>query len=103
MRSSLITLLLAPVAVLSLTTIVGENTTGPQCCDKGTPDPSKHCSSIGLNAYCCSTNRNDEGGGCDVVDIFKLGRTVKGFAARSTCSRVNEVGDTLVGFVGCAE
>lgn len=52
MRSSLITLLLAPVAVLSLTTIVGENTTGPQCCDKGTPDPSKHCSSIGLNAYC---------------------------------------------------
>lgn len=52
MRSSLITLLLAPVAVLSLTTIVGENTTGPQCCDKGTADPSKHCSSLGLNAYC---------------------------------------------------
>ncbi|TLD19971.1 hypothetical protein PspLS_09751 [Pyricularia sp. CBS 133598] len=102
MQSFLITLLLAPVAVLSLTTVVGLPTTGPQCCDKGTPEPTLLCHNASLNAFCCSDARNSDIGGCDSQEIFKIGRSVKLFVADGSCKRQTAQGDTVVGFVGCA-
>ncbi|KAK2042038.1 hypothetical protein LZ31DRAFT_624517 [Colletotrichum somersetense] len=96
----------------------GEAKTGPFCCNQGTPDPSGTCKAMGLNSYACeSFRKNNEGsvagdpdarGGCDngSLELFPVGRDVKGFVANSTDTVIlgpSSLGAVFKGFIGCAE
>ncbi|KAK2022427.1 hypothetical protein LX32DRAFT_193759 [Colletotrichum zoysiae] len=81
--------------------------TGPLCCDNGVADPTGTCKGQNLNAYCCSDSKNDGTGqfdsGCDGLARFTVGRQVVAFAADAPrCNTTDVLGDTIVGFVGCA-
>ncbi|KAI6351437.1 hypothetical protein MCOR25_009927 [Pyricularia grisea] len=102
MRAFFVALLLAPSAVLSLNIVVGHITTGKQCCNHGAADESRICERKGLNAYCCSDARNDAKGGCK-EEVYEVGRLVQAFSTNGICSGQSSSGDTLQGFVGCAE
>ncbi|KAK2003004.1 hypothetical protein LX36DRAFT_188728 [Colletotrichum falcatum] len=98
--------LLAPVALAEV--FVKTPVTGGICCDSGVADPTETCSKKGLNAYCCSSRRNDYplSGGCDRLVKFTIGREVLAYAEGPTCNATTYTGsreDTIVGFIGCAE
>ncbi|KAK1990448.1 hypothetical protein LX36DRAFT_406442 [Colletotrichum falcatum] len=114
MRRSLL-FFLAPAAALCDTRSAGYALAGPYCCNReGTADPSGTCKGMGLNAYACeSIQRNDappnaltRKGGCDALELFPVGRDIKGFVANSNDSLQlgpTSAGDFFLAFVGCAE
>ncbi|KAK2053112.1 hypothetical protein LY76DRAFT_295869 [Colletotrichum caudatum] len=81
--------------------------TGQICCDPhGSPEPTGTCKGKNLNAYCCTNLANDGSdidGGCDTLIRYKTGRDVLATAGNADiCSYTNNVGDTMIGFIGCA-
>ncbi|KAK1566186.1 uncharacterized protein LY79DRAFT_529240, partial [Colletotrichum navitas] len=87
-------------------------------CNRGVADPSGTCKAMGLNSYACeSFRKNNEGsvaddpdakGGCDngPLELFPVGRDVKGFVADSKDSIIlgpSPLGAIFTAFIGCAE
>ncbi|KAK1995675.1 hypothetical protein LX36DRAFT_659401 [Colletotrichum falcatum] len=104
MRSSLLFLLAPAVVLVTGERIVTRPSTGQICCDQGIADPSETCKKQGLNSYCCSDRANDDSSrdGCDFLARFEVGRDVKSIVTGLTCETEGALGDTIVGFGGCA-
>ncbi|KAK2054437.1 hypothetical protein LY76DRAFT_473225, partial [Colletotrichum caudatum] len=92
----------------------GKAKTGPFCCNQGPPDPSGTCRGMGLNSYACESLREnnersvagdpDSRGGWDngSLELFPVGRDVKGFVAGSTDSVIfgpSSLGAVFKGFI----